>query len=147
MLGLRSGGKRGAHERPYKQLGPKGTPPKCSGKFARVLLGHDFDTDLLLLRLKIASPIVTDTVNGVVLRILEDALHSLAEALRLAASRHRQLDLDPAEFALALGLNPRCWMRLASWMYFCMTRCQGGQGTQRLQLDTWRRFWTRLLSC
>ena len=96
----------GPHERPYKQLGPKGTPPKCSGQFARVLLGHHFDTDLLLLRLKIADPIVTDTVNGVVLHILEDALHSLAEALRLAASRHRQLDLDPAEFGSGFRIEP-----------------------------------------
>lgn len=96
----------GPHDRPYKPLGPKGTPKKCSGQFARVLLGHHFDTDLLLLRLKVAEPIVTDTVNGVVLHILEDALHSLAEALRLAASRHRQLDLDPAEFGSGFRIEP-----------------------------------------
>ena len=49
---------------------------------------------------------MTDTVNGVVLHILEDALHSLAEALRLAASRHRQLDLDPAEFGSGFRIEP-----------------------------------------
>lgn len=98
--------KAGAHDRPYRQLGPKGTPDKCSGQFARVLLGHHFNTDLLLLRLRIAEPIVIDTVDRVVLHILEDALHSLAEALRLAASRHRQLDLDPAEFGSGFRIEP-----------------------------------------
>ncbi|MNM73606.1 hypothetical protein D3C81_853410 [compost metagenome] len=118
----------GAHERPYKQLGPKGTPPKCSGKFARVLLGHDFDTDLLLLRLKIASPIVTDTVNGVVLRILEDALHSLAEALRLAASRHRQLDLDPAEFGSGFRIEPALLDEARILDVFLYDTLSGGAG-------------------
>ncbi|MDV7212797.1 DEAD/DEAH box helicase [Azotobacter beijerinckii] len=98
--------KVGAHDRPYYQQGPKGTPEKCNGEFRRVLLGHDFDTDLLLLRLKIAAPIVTNTVNAVVLQILEDSLHSIAEALRLAASRHRQLDLDPAEFGSGFRIEP-----------------------------------------
>jgi ATP-dependent helicase YprA (DUF1998 family) len=96
----------GIHDRPYKQLGPKGTPTSCSGKFKRVLLGHDFKTDLLLLRLQIAAPLVTDTVDVVTLQILEDALHSIAEALRLAASRHTQLDLDPAEFGSGFRIDP-----------------------------------------
>lgn len=97
---------KGAHERPYKLLGPKGTPSSCSGKFERVLLGHDFKTDLLLLRMKIAEPVVTNTADIVVLHMLEDALHSIAEALRLAASRHRQLDLDPAEFGSGFRIDP-----------------------------------------
>lgn len=96
----------GIHDRPYFQKGPKGTPERCSGTFDRVLLGHDFDTDLLLLRLKIAAPLVTNTVDSVVLRILEDALHTIAEAIRLAASRHRQLDLDPAEFGSGFRIEP-----------------------------------------
>ncbi|MGE4404254.1 DEAD/DEAH box helicase [Pseudomonas sp.] len=95
----------GTHDRPYKLLGPKGTPLSCSGRFERVLLGHDFKTDLLLLRMKIAEPVVTNTADVVVLHILEDALHSLAEALRLAASRHRQLDLDPAEFGSGFRID------------------------------------------
>ncbi|UZE84010.1 DEAD/DEAH box helicase [Pseudomonas viciae] len=96
----------GVHDRPYKLLGPKGTPTHCSGRFDRVLLGHDFKTDLLLLRLKIAEPLVTNTAEVVVLQILEDALHSIAEALRLAASRHRQLDLDPSEFGSGFRIDP-----------------------------------------
>ena len=96
----------GPHERPYKHLGPLGTPPTCSGEFRRVLLGHDFTTDLLLLRLKVAAPLVTNTADTVSLRMLEDALHTIAEAFRLAASRHRQLDLDPAEFGSGFRVVP-----------------------------------------
>lgn len=97
---------RGLHERPYRHSGPPGTPKKCSGEFRRVLLGHDFRTDLLLLRLKVAAPLVTDATDTVVLRMLEDALHTIAEALRLTASRHRQLDLDPAEFGSGFRVVP-----------------------------------------
>ncbi|OIR00557.1 ATP-dependent RNA helicase RhlE [mine drainage metagenome] len=96
----------GPHERPYRHLGPPGTPPSCTGDFRRVLLGHDFTTDLLLLRLKVAAPLVTDTADTVSLRMLEAALHTIAEALRLAASRHRQLDLDPAEFGSGFRIVP-----------------------------------------
>lgn len=120
--------KAGAHDRPYRQLGPKGTPPKCSGQFARVLLGHHFNTDLLLLRIKIAEPIVTDTVNGVVLHILEDALHSLAEALRLAASRHRQLDLDPAEFGSGFRIEPALQDEARILDVFLYDTLSGGAG-------------------
>ncbi|MGD1467581.1 DEAD/DEAH box helicase [Vibrio harveyi] len=96
----------GEHERPYKTLAPKGTPKLCSGEYKRVLLGHDFKTDLLLIRLRISAPLITDTSNVISLHILEDALHSVAEALRLAASRHRQLDVDPAEFGSGFRVVP-----------------------------------------
>lgn len=94
----------GAHERPY--ISPKGAPQQCSGELKQVLLGHDFKTDLLLLRLSVAPPLVTDTSNVVTLRMLEDALFTIAEAIRLAASRHRQLDLDPAEFGSGFRIVP-----------------------------------------
>jgi ATP-dependent helicase YprA (DUF1998 family)/Zn finger protein HypA/HybF involved in hydrogenase expression len=96
----------GEHERPYITLSGKGTPKLCSGERKRVFLGHDFTTDLLLLRLNISSPIITDTASMVSLRILENALHSIAEAIRLAASRHRQLDVDPAEFGAGFRIVP-----------------------------------------
>lgn len=44
--------------------------------------------------------------NPIVLRTLEDALYSVAEALRLAASRHPQLDLDPSEFGAGFRIVP-----------------------------------------
>lgn len=96
----------GEHHRPYITLSAKGTPKLCSGERMRVFLGHDFTTDLLLLRLKVSSPLITDTSSVVSLRILEDALHSIAEAIRLAASRHRQLDVDPAEFGAGFRIVP-----------------------------------------
>ena len=42
----------------------------------------------------------------VVLRALEDSLYSIAEALRLCASRHPQLDLDPSEFGAGFRIVP-----------------------------------------
>ena len=45
-------------------------------------LGHVFRTDLLLLRVSVGAPIVRDTTDPVQLRTLEDALYSIAEALR-----------------------------------------------------------------
>jgi hypothetical protein len=118
----------GVHDRPYQQLGPKGTPQHCAGAFRRVLLGHDFSTDLLLLRLKIAEPLVTNTVDVVVLQMLEDALHSIAEALRLAASRHRQLDLDPAEFGSGFRIEPALKDNARMLDIFLYDTLSGGAG-------------------
>lgn len=118
----------GPHERPYRHRGPQGTPQKCSGEFRRVLLGHDFTTDLLLLRLKIAAPLVTDTADTVALRMLEDALHTIAEALRLAASRHRQLDLDPAEFGSGFRVVPALQDEARMLDLFLYDTLSGGAG-------------------
>ncbi|KJH65674.1 DEAD/DEAH box helicase [Chromobacterium violaceum] len=119
---------RGPHERPYRYLGPQGTPTRCSGEFRRVLLGHDFTTDLLLLRLRIAAPLVTDTADTVALRMLEDALHTIAEALRLAASRHRQLDLDPAEFGSGFRVVPALQDEARMLDLFLYDTLSGGAG-------------------
>jgi ATP-dependent helicase YprA (DUF1998 family) len=99
----------GAHQRPYKvefAFGKPRAPKQCNGQFQRVFLGHVFKTDLLLLRFTIKAPIVRDTSNSVVLRALEDSLYSIAEALRLSASRHKQLDLDPSEFGAGFRIVP-----------------------------------------
>lgn len=99
----------GAHQRPYKveyAFGQPRAPRQCSGQFHKVFLGHVFKTDLVLLRFEIKRPIVTDTANPVVLRALEDSLYSIAEALRLSASRHPQLDLDPSEFGAGFRIVP-----------------------------------------
>lgn len=118
----------GAHNRPYYHQGPRETPQRCNGSFQRVLLGHDFDTDLLLLRLKIAAPLITDTANPVARKTLEDALHSIAEALRLAASRHRQLDLDPAEFGSGFRIEPSLQDNARMLDVFLYDTLSGGAG-------------------
>ncbi|WP_429051053.1 DEAD/DEAH box helicase [Aeromonas veronii] len=115
--------RKGPHLRPYQS--PK---PQCSGEYRRVLLGHDFRTDLLLLRLKVAAPIVTDTADTVTLRMLEDALHTVAEALRLAASRHRQLDLDPAEFGSGFRVVPALQNETRMLDLFLYDTLAGGAG-------------------
>ena len=100
---------QGAHVRPYKIERSYARPPaprNCNGNFANVFLGHVFTTDLLLLRLTVSTPVITQTRRAIVLRTLEDALYSIAEGLRLAASRHPQLDLDPAEFGSGFRIVP-----------------------------------------
>ena len=99
----------GAHQRPY-MIEPSFVQPKapyrCNGTFQNVFLGHVFSTDLLLLRITVAKPFNTDTHNVVVLRALEDGLYSVAEAFRLSASRHPQLDLDASEFGAGFRIVP-----------------------------------------
>lgn len=96
--------KSGKHKRPYFARGRN--VPECDGEFERVFLWFDFTTDLLLLRLNVAAPLITHLEDKGTVKILESAAHSLAEALRLAASRHRQLDLDPTEFGAGFRLLP-----------------------------------------
>ena len=97
------------HNRPYKVQRTYSRPPAprtCNGSYANIFLGHVFTTDLLLLRLAVSNPVVRQTGSAIALRTLEDALYSIAEGLRLAASRHPQLDLDPAEFGSGFRIVP-----------------------------------------
>lgn len=99
----------GPHQRPYLieySFNQPRPSRQCSGTFHNVFLGNIFTTDLLLLRLSVDSPIITDTTDPVVLRTLEDGLYSIAEAIRLSASRHPQLDLDPSEFGAGFRIVP-----------------------------------------
>jgi ATP-dependent helicase YprA (DUF1998 family) len=94
--------KYGRHKRPYLAPGTS----ECNGEFETVFLGYSFTTDLLLLRFQIAEPLITELSTNSVVRTLESAAQSLAEALRLAASRHKQLDLDATEFGAGYRLLP-----------------------------------------
>lgn len=99
----------GPHRRPYR-IEPSFNQPRysqqCNGQYHNVFLGNVFKTDLLLLRLNVEKPVVRDTTDPIVLRTLEDALYSCAEAFRLSASRHPQLDLDPSEFGSGFRIVP-----------------------------------------
>ncbi|WP_126241880.1 DEAD/DEAH box helicase [Burkholderia gladioli] len=96
----------GKHKRPYLYNG-KQVPAECNGEFESVFLGYDFRTDLVLLRFQIGVPLVSDLSSRRVVRTLESAAYSIAEALRLAASRHPQLDLDATEFGAGHRLLPK----------------------------------------
>lgn len=96
----------GKHKRPYLYNG-KLASTECYGDFENVFLGYDFRTDLVLLRFHIAAPLVSDLSSRRVVRTLESAAYSIAEALRLAASRHPQLDLDATEFGAGHRLLPK----------------------------------------
>jgi ATP-dependent helicase YprA (DUF1998 family) len=97
----------GPHSRPYpvpsyiRQRESLGW--QCSGKLRAepLYLGHQFSTDLLLLRLDIRRPVDYDPSKP----FIHDALKTLAEGLALAATR--QLDVDPSELSAGYRiLNP-----------------------------------------
>ncbi|MFM0741696.1 DEAD/DEAH box helicase [Paraburkholderia xenovorans] len=95
----------GKHKRPYLTRG-KDAPRECEGQFERTFLGYDFNTDLLLVRIRLVAPLITDLGSRNVVRTLESAALTISEALRLSASRHPQLDLDPMEFGSGYRLLP-----------------------------------------
>ena len=95
----------GAHRRPF--LLPRfirnreNAPARCPGNIRRGLfLGHDFRTDLLLIRVHFRYPFDFSPEQ----LWLYDALITLSEALCLGASLH--LDIDPAELSAGFRLLP-----------------------------------------
>lgn len=95
--------KSGKHTRPYMSKERN----ECSGSFENVYLGNVFRTDLLLVRFEIKQPICNNLADADVVSVLNSGALSIAEALRLAASRHGQLDLDPTEFGAGYRILPR----------------------------------------
>lgn len=95
----------GKHPRPYIARG-YGTPRECDGHFEDVYLWFNFSTDLLVARIEINDSLACDVTSNVTVKMLNAAAHSVSEALRLAASRHSQLDLDATEFGAGHRLLP-----------------------------------------
>ncbi len=85
--------------RPYLVGSPPGQPAPgpCRGQFQQVFLGHQFHSDLMLLRIALDPPFQRSTSDRVFRSALEDAMLTLAESLVLGASR--ALDIDPSEFS------------------------------------------------
>ena len=94
------------HDRPYLVPWIRGErPPACDGEFHRVFLGHQFRSDLLLLRVQIEPPFSDELHSSVPMHAIQDALRTLAEGLLLAASY--ALSIDPAEFSAGFRLVPK----------------------------------------
>ncbi|RKE25913.1 helicase-like protein [Paraburkholderia sp. BL23I1N1] len=137
--------KSGKHSRPYLVAG-KDIPRDCSGDFVQTFLGYDFSTDLLLLRFEIAAPLVTDVASPSVVQVLESAAYSLAEALRLAASRHQQLDLDPTEFGSGHRILPPNAEGRVSLDIYLYDTLSGGAGYAELAAKYFREVVEETLS-
>lgn len=116
------------HDRPYQVEPIYGVhvPSKCQGVFHNVFLGHDFKSDLLLLRLNIEEPLISSVNLNLDNHIINDALRTVSEALLLSASR--ELDIDPAEFKVGfrlVKLNPNDPLRADIYMFDSLA---GGAG-------------------
>ncbi|MCF8568516.1 DUF1998 domain-containing protein [Alicyclobacillus tolerans] len=90
--------KFGPHYRPYRVEPRQGVDvsPQCDGIFERVYLGHQFRTDLLVIRMNFDSPLVRKLEDRTSGSVINDALRTVSEAILLAASQ--ELDVDPSEF-------------------------------------------------
>lgn len=90
--------------RPYYIQVPPGqpSPGPCRGQFRQVFLGHQFRSDLMVLRVTLDPPFRRNTADRVFRCALEDAMLTFAESLVLGASR--RLDIDPAEFSAGYRL-------------------------------------------
>jgi ATP-dependent helicase YprA (DUF1998 family) len=95
----------GNHERPFlvpaHVLAREGVQRRCSGVLRhQILLGHQFRSDILLLRFSLAHPFDYSPAQP----WLYDALATLSEAVALGASLH--LDIDPGELSAGFRLLP-----------------------------------------
>jgi ATP-dependent helicase YprA (DUF1998 family) len=87
----------GPHERDYR-ISWHFKKPKyglCHGSFQSVVLGYNFLTDVMLLRVPLKTPLISDLADPSLRRPLEDALSSLAVAISSAAAH--LLDIDVRE--------------------------------------------------
>jgi hypothetical protein len=96
------------HRRPYYTETPSGhlMSQDCGGNFRTVFLGTAFNSDLLLIRINLEAPLVTDLNLSASSATVRDAMRTLSEGLLLAASRNRHLDVDPAEFSSGYRIVP-----------------------------------------
>lgn len=97
------------HKRPYQTSYIPGrgnrSSPTCDGASRSVLLGNDFRSDLMIMRIKVLAPLETTSDPGkAAFMATQHAMKTLAEALNLAASR--RLDLDPSEFSSGFRVYP-----------------------------------------
>jgi hypothetical protein len=98
------------HARPYeitlsRSPGALRPPRGCDGTMRSVLLGNAFKSDLMVLRIVVRPPFETTANPGLPsFTALQNGLQTLAEALKLAASR--RFDIDASEFSSGFRLFP-----------------------------------------
>lgn len=94
------------HSRPFlidkRTFYRKGLKSRCDGPLHSqpIYLGYSFNTDVLLLRFSLCSPIAYHPLSP----WLHDALRTVAEAISLSSSR--LLDIDPGELSANYRLVP-----------------------------------------
>jgi hypothetical protein len=117
----------GSHPRPFLVsrviLNNENATHSCNGTIrSAIFLGHQFRTDILLLRMSFTQPIDYSPSQP----WLHDALNSLAEALALGASLH--LDIDPGELSSGYRLVPARGNEEGAAEIFLFDTASGGAG-------------------
>ena len=117
----------GPHPRPFLLPGyvraKEQVSYKCNGNIRQALfLGHQFRTDILLLRVLFRTPLDFSPTQP----WLFDALGTLAEAIALGASLH--LDIDPGELSAGFRLLPSLGDEKGLAELFLYDTASGGAG-------------------
>jgi hypothetical protein len=100
----------GNHRRPYeitidRSQGAQRPPATCDGTHRSVLLGNSFKSDLMILRIICRTPLEIIANPGLAsFMAMQSGLRTVAEALKLAASR--RFDIDAAEFNSGFRVYP-----------------------------------------
>jgi ATP-dependent helicase YprA (DUF1998 family) len=121
----------GPHRRSYfleRNFAKEAWTKECDGEFENVFLGHTFETDLLLFRLRVDAPFVQDISDQRQLRAIEDALYTLTEAIKVAACTHPELDLDESEFGAGFRILPAHEQQPMSFDLYLYDTLAGGAG-------------------
>jgi hypothetical protein len=116
-----------SHQRPFlisrNILAQEGASSSCSGSLRRGLyLGHQFLTDVLLLRISISHPMDFSPRQP----WLSDALATVSEAFALAATL--TLDIDPGELSAGFRLLPGQGEARGNVEIFLYDTASGGAG-------------------
>ena len=114
------------HKRAYRREG-KIASPFCEGQHRNTLLGQVFRTDLLVLRFSLKPPVINEITNGLERYLLHSAFETISQALVIAASRHRDIDVGSQEFGSGYRFLPRIGntMRVDVYLYDTL---EGGAG-------------------
>ena len=134
----------GTHPKPY----PDEREPDCQGSASSrgLVLGTDFISDVLLVRLKVAKPI---TLSPELLST-QVALRTIAEALTIAATRELDVDASEIQAEFRPALTPAGNHGLEAEIYLYDTLAGGAGFTRRVHdygLAIFRKALERLEHC